>query len=225
MLSLTAGALVLLSLVDMSSSNLGAALAQSTVVIVLILALGASGMPWGRRRVIIGLLLLGMLGSIAPAAIDHVWPGHLNAVVPRAFSPLAMFAGIIAPILITRRVLEHERVQVATVLGAICSYLLIAITFALLFLAVDQYQHGHFFGEPQPTTTFFYFSLVTIATLGYGDYTATSELGHLLSAMEAVVGQVFLVTFVAMIVGRLVSEDPVVEEIAGEERAPAPPGA
>ena len=46
-----------------------------------------------------------------------------------------------------------------------------------------------------------YFSLTTITTVGYGDLTAQTHLGRLLANSEAVVGQVYLVTFVAMIVG------------------------
>jgi voltage-gated potassium channel Kch len=46
-----------------------------------------------------------------------------------------------------------------------------------------------------------YFSLTTITTVGYGDLTAQTHLGRLLANSEAVIGQVYLVTFVAMIVG------------------------
>ena len=46
-----------------------------------------------------------------------------------------------------------------------------------------------------------YFSLTTITTVGYGDLTAQGNLGRLLANSESVIGQVYLVTFVAMIVG------------------------
>ena len=58
-----------------------------------------------------------------------------------------------------------------------------------------------YFGESQPTTSYMYFSLTTITTTGYGDFTAASEFGRLLAMAEAVTGQVYLVTFVAMLVG------------------------
>ena len=47
-----------------------------------------------------------------------------------------------------------------------------------------------------------YFSLVTITTVGYGDFAAVTDLGRMAAASEAVLGQVFLVTFVALIVSR-----------------------
>jgi voltage-gated potassium channel Kch len=55
-----------------------------------------------------------------------------------------------------------------------------------------------------------YYSLVTLTTLGYGDFAAATDVGRFLSTTEAVVGQIFLVTFVASLVsmhtGRLARE-------------------
>ncbi len=205
LLMLTIASIVVQALVDMRSSFIGSAVVQSSVIVVLILALRASGVPARRRRIIDVLLVFGMVSTIAVALFDH-FVQQVPTDVPSTFSPVALIAAVAAPALITRRVLHHTRVTRATVFGAIASYLLIAIAFALAFLAVDQYQSTPFFGQAEPTTSFFYFSLVSVATLGYGDITPATPLGQLLGAMDAVVGQVFLVTFVALVVGRLVSE-------------------
>ena len=50
---------------------------------------------------------------------------------------------------------------------------------------------------------FQFFSFVTLTTLGYGDLVPGTEVGQSLSMVEAVLGQVFLVTVVAMAVGNL----------------------
>jgi hypothetical protein len=44
-----------------------------------------------------------------------------------------------------------------------------------------------------------------MATLGYGDYTAGTTLGRSLAVAELIIGQLFLVTAVALVVGLLVS--------------------
>jgi hypothetical protein len=44
---------------------------------------------------------------------------------------------------------------------------------------------------------------VTFATLGYGDYTPAGDLGHTLAVLEALLGQLYLVTVVAVVVSRL----------------------
>ena len=48
-----------------------------------------------------------------------------------------------------------------------------------------------------------YFSFTTLTTVGYGDLTAASNLGHTLAMSEALVGQIYLVTVVSLIVGNL----------------------
>ena len=48
-----------------------------------------------------------------------------------------------------------------------------------------------------------YFSFTTLTTVGYGDYTAASNLGHTLAMAEALIGQIYLVTVVAVIVSNL----------------------
>jgi hypothetical protein len=48
-----------------------------------------------------------------------------------------------------------------------------------------------------------YFSFVTLATLGYGDYTPAGNLGHAFAVLEALMGQLYLVTVVAVVVTRL----------------------
>jgi len=48
-----------------------------------------------------------------------------------------------------------------------------------------------------------YFSLTTLATVGYGDFVARSDLGHTLAVSEALIGQIYLVTVVSLIVSNL----------------------
>jgi hypothetical protein len=50
-----------------------------------------------------------------------------------------------------------------------------------------------------------YFSLTTITTTGYGDLTAQTDVGRTLAMAEAVIGQIYLVTFVAMLVGLFIA--------------------
>ena len=51
-----------------------------------------------------------------------------------------------------------------------------------------------------------YFSLVTLTTLGYGDVTPLTTLARISAALEAVVGQIYVVVLVARLVGINVSQ-------------------
>lgn len=107
--------------------------------------------------------------------------------------------------MVVRRLLRHRRVTMSTVLGSVTAYLFLALIFYYFFLISDMFPGHRFFGSEQPTSEFMYFSLSTITTLGYGQPAPETEVAQLLATTEAVVGQLFLVTFVAMIVGMLVS--------------------
>ena len=48
-----------------------------------------------------------------------------------------------------------------------------------------------------------YFSFTTLTTTGFGDLTARASLGHTLSNLEMLIGQIYLVTVVSIVVGNL----------------------
>jgi hypothetical protein len=55
-------------------------------------------------------------------------------------------------------------------------------------------------GAMATTSHCLYFSFTTLTTVGYGDLTARSDLGHTIAVTEALVGQIYLVTVVALLV-------------------------
>ena len=141
---------------------------------------------------------------IAVAAIIggvSVLAAAVTSITSDAFHPSLLWVGLLAlaPLVVVRRILSHEQVTLETMLGAICAYLLIALAFSYTYLFIDS-PSLHVFGSAQPTTAFPYFSLVTITTLGYGDLAPATEVARALAAGEAIIGQVFLVIFVARIV-------------------------
>ena len=89
--------------------------------------------------------------------------------------------------------------------GALAAYIQIGLFFATAFRLVELVGSAPFFTEiTNPSTMDFqFFSFVTLTTLGYGDLVPGTEVGQSLSMVEAVLGQVFLVTVVAMAVGNL----------------------
>ncbi len=65
-----------------------------------------------------------------------------------------------------------------------------------------------------------YYSFVTLSTLGYGDLTARTDLGRMLSVSEALLGQLYLVSVVALLVANLGRSRPSIES---EEDGGSPP--
>jgi hypothetical protein len=102
---------------------------------------------------------------------------------------------------------DQRDVNAQSVTGALCIYLLLGMFFTFVFTAVAAFGDGPFFSNGNDGTLFerMYFSYVTLATLGYGDYTAGGTLGRSLAVSEVLIGQLFLVTAVALVVGTLVA--------------------
>ena len=104
-----------------------------------------------------------------------------------------------------RSLRASRSVRLEAVSGVLSLYLMIGLFFAFVYGAIDELGSESFFadGKSASVANCVYFSFVTLATVGYGDFTAASDLGHTLSVFEALIGQIYLVTVVSLIVSNL----------------------
>jgi hypothetical protein len=102
-------------------------------------------------------------------------------------------------------IVDQGEVNQQSITGAVCVYVLIGLMFAFVYGAAAAIGSGPFFAQGTDGTTALrvYFSYVTLATLGYGDYTPAGNFGHTVAVVEALLGQIYLVTVVALLVGNL----------------------
>jgi hypothetical protein len=100
---------------------------------------------------------------------------------------------------------SQGEVNTRSVAGAICVYILLGMIFLFAYSVISTLGTGPFFAQGTDGTRALrlYFSYTTLATLGYGDYTAAGNLGHTIAVLEALLGQLYLVTVVAVVVTRL----------------------
>jgi Ion channel len=104
-------------------------------------------------------------------------------------------------------VVDQKDVNAQSITGAVCIYLLFGLLFMFIYTSVALLGSSPFFAQGTDGTRALrlYFSYVTLATLGYGDYTPAGNLGHMLAITEALFGQLYLVTVLALLVSRLQS--------------------
>jgi ion channel len=124
--------------------------------------------------------------------------------------PVALLVTATLPITIYR-VVHHRRVTTETILGSLCSFVLLGLMFGFVYLAVNELRDAPFFTQPGPhqQSEYMYFSFVVLTTLGFGDLSPSVGLPQALVAIEALLGSVFLVTLVARLVTLWVRQDEV----------------
>ena len=80
------------------------------------------------------------------------------------------------------------------------------MVWAFSFAAIGVFGSEPFFAAGGESDERFVFSTsvyVTLTTVGYGDLTANGHLGRALAVLDALLGQIYLVTVVALLVSRL----------------------
>jgi hypothetical protein len=111
----------------------------------------------------------------------------------------------VAIVVLVRRIVREPSVSGRTILGLLSVYLLIGMTFAAMFASISVISDEPFFAQTETAepADFTYFSFVTLSTVGYGDLTAANPMPRMLSAIEGLTGQLYLVTVVAVAVSRV----------------------
>ena len=107
-----------------------------------------------------------------------------------------------APFAVLRHIIFRREVDRETMLGALCAYLLLGMAFGFTYRFLGSVQSSALFGaqgDGDLADTLF-FSFVTLTTTGYGNLVPAENPGQSLAVLEALIGQLFLVTAVAKLV-------------------------
>ncbi len=169
--------------------------------VTLLLALRATNTRPRIMRPAAVFVVLALVASVAQALngeIDGAATRAANALLV-ALAPPAIVVGIL------RDLRAQQTVTLQAVLGVLCVYLLIGMFFGFVYGTLGRVGAGPFFagGQQSSVASCLYFSFTTLSTVGYGDLTARTNLGHTLSVSEALLGQIYLVTVVSLLVANL----------------------
>jgi len=100
---------------------------------------------------------------------------------------------------------KEKNVTVEVITSAISVYFLIGLMWTFVFSLLEILHPGSFVLNSQSQVKdidqLFYYSFVTLTTIGYGDITALTPPAGSLSALEAMMGQIYLAVLVARLVG------------------------
>lgn len=140
--------------------------------------------------------------AVIVAAVVWAAGSARHATVAAALLAAALSA--LAPVYIVRHIARRPVVDTETIIGAICAYLIIGLCFAYLAAGVGGIQQPYFAQTSSPhIQDYVYFSYVTMGTLGYGDLAPVGFLPRTLAISEMLIGQLYLVTVIALIVANI----------------------
>ncbi len=151
-----------------------------------------------RRRLFVVGLVLGV-----PAVALLFASGQIPSV---AGGFLAIATLVFICFVILRRLFKHPVVTSGTVSAALVVYLIFGVIWAKAYWLVEHFYPDSFTGlsgsgAVEVQRDLFYYSYVTLATLGYGDINPVGPEARSLAITEAIVGQLYLVVMVAGLVG------------------------
>jgi len=157
-----------------------------------------------RKRVLLTALVLA-IPAIGGRWINHVRP---DLVSPPVFliAGLALVAFVVVHLL--RFVLRAPLLDADVLCARISAYLMLGLMWTMAYWLVDQVTPGGAFSfntnagtRSMNGFTGFYFSFITLSTVGYGDITPVSRIARWLAALEAMTG----LLYVAVLIARLVA--------------------
>ena len=148
-------------------------------------------------RVIVVLVFL----AVGAVAFVNLFIAVTSEAMAVAFVVSAVLY-VVAPFAVVRDIATRRSVDQEVVLGAIAAYLIVGMCFAFTYRAIGVLQPTPFFGAEGPgdMSQTLFFSFVTLTTTGYGNLVPATNPGQSLAVLEAVLGQLFLVTAVAKII-------------------------
>ncbi len=177
----------------------GALIEVMLMTLVLVSAVFAVG---GRGRML-RLTTLLVLPAVAGKWVHHFQP---DLFPPAAALGCGMVFIAFVIVNLLRFVLRTRQVDGEVLCVSISAYLLLGLLWSLAYRLVADLTPGAFAfnaAHEQSMQDFnaFYFSFVTLTTVGYGDITPVSSVARMLAVMEAMTGTLY----VAVLISRLVA--------------------
>ena len=172
------------------------------VSLLLSLVLLSAVLAVSDRRSVLLIALVLAIPAIAGRWINHFRP---DLVSPPVFLTAALVLTAFVVVNLLRFVWRAPSVNIEVLCASISAYLMLGLMWTMAYWLVDQLTPGAFAFNAGPRSmngfNGFYFSFITLSTVGYGDITPVSRIARWLAAMEAMTGLLYVAILISRLVG------------------------
>jgi len=185
---------------DTPASWLAQALLMAATVITALFAEDATRRQWQQVGVLVGIAVVGLIAAAIAGR------GSTERAIMFGLSGILAVAGAVIVVRgVVGGIRVEQRVTLHSVMGALTVYLLAGLIFAFAYSLMDALAGtpvlSHIGSNKHAEEV--YFSFITLTTVGYGDIAPVSAAARMTSVIEALFGQLYLVTIVAVIVSNV----------------------
>jgi hypothetical protein len=213
--------------VELFATHLEPVVARVTIGSIITVMLFSSVLSVSKsRKSFRNAMILGVPAIVSELLDLYYFDQHLIQIVSHVLT--SVFLGYVILVLL-RFIFASKRVTPNTIFASLCAYLLLGTFWAMVYSLLATCQPNAFYysllsnetsnsseGDSEtsnseivgsmrlggvPAGLEFYFSFVTMTTLGYGDIVPVSAAARGLATLQAVVGQMYLAVLVARLVG------------------------
>jgi hypothetical protein len=189
------------------AANLAVQVALEVLLLASVLVTVSANQGWRKLcYMLVMLWVVSVGGTLIPVFLSQpdFWKWYRTVELITSVPLLALVAfGILA------FVRQQAILTVDSIFATVAAYLILSILFTQVYLLLITWNIDSFAFPPTHNgdeggilqAEVAYFSLVTLATVGYGDLLPSTHLARMLAMFQAVVGQFYIAVVVALFVG------------------------
>lgn len=185
--------------IDVSGFNATHVVVINYTLVILASSLIASNRKTRARTYILGFIALSFIW------IEYIYNVSTVIEVLRLISSLVLFSNFC--VLLVQQLRSIKKMNLKFILGPLLGFIYLGIIGGILFEFTHLVAPGSFqFAQDSSGYSFYYFSFISITTVGYGDITPLTASAQSLTLVMNIIGQFYLAIVIGVFVGKYINE-------------------
>lgn len=136
--------------------------------------------------------------------LEYSYPNSISILKYRLFISFLLFTSFC--FILIRQLLRIKEINLQFILGPILGFLYLGIIGGILFESIQFLDSSSFQITPEFTGySFYYFSFISITSVGYGDITPLTAPAQSLTLVMNIIGQFYSIIVVGVFVGKYIN--------------------